>query len=167
MPVSNKKTTPPAAKKIKLDENLVAQCVKDLIERLGVSVTAEISKIDNNYFVDIKSEDSSLLIGKYGSNLESLQFVLAVRLKSQTGEEDFEVFLDIDNWRRAKEQKLEKMALNAAEKVEETHEQEALYNLKPSERRVIHALFTNHPKVTTESVGEGDSRYLVIKPRTE
>lgn len=151
--------------KIKLDENLVAQNVKELIENLGVSATAEISKVDNNYFVDIKSEDSSLLIGKYGTNLESLQFVLAVRLKTQTQLEDFDVYLDIDNWRKSKEQKIEKMALATAAKVEETQQEEPIYNLKPSERRVIHALLTGHPKVTTESTGEGESRYLIIKPR--
>ncbi len=152
-------------KKQKLDENLVAQNVKELIEKLGVSATAEISKINDSYFVDIESEDSSLLIGKYGTNIESLQFVLAVRLKSQTQSDDFEIFLDIDNWRKEREQKLEKMAMQIAQKVEETNTAEPLYNLKPSERRVIHALFTDHPKITTESTGEGQSRYIVIKPR--
>lgn len=151
--------------KSKLDENLVAQNVKELIEKLGVSATAEISKVDNSYFVDIDSEDSSLLIGKYGANIESLQFVLAVRLKSQTQSDDFEVFLDIDGWRKEREQKLERMAQKIAEKVQETGTEEPIYNLKPSERRVIHALFTAHPRVTTESTGEGQARYIVIKPR--
>lgn len=154
-----------AAKKTTLDENLVAQNVKELIEKLGVSATAEISKVDNSYFIDIESEDSSLLIGKYGANIESLQFVLAVRLKAHTQEEDFEIFLDIDGWRKEKEQKLEKMAQRIAEKVEETGIEEPIYNLKPSERRVIHSYFTNNPRVTTESVGEGQSRYITIKPR--
>lgn len=152
-------------KKSKIDENLVAQNVKDLIEKLGVSATAEISKIDESYFVDIKSEDSSLLIGKYGTNLESLQFILAVRVKSQTKEDDFEIFLDIDGWRKQKEQKLENMALSIAQKVEDSKTPEPIYNLKPSERRVIHALFTSHPNITTESVGEGDQRYIIIKPK--
>jgi len=91
--------------KAKLDENLVAQNVKDIIEKLGVSATAEISKVENTYFVDIESEDSSLLIGKYGSNLDSLQFILAVRLKSLTDRDDFELFLDIAGWRKQKEEK--------------------------------------------------------------
>ncbi len=151
--------------KSKVDENLVAQNVKELIEKLGVSATAEISKIDDSYFVDISSEDSSLLIGKFGANLESLQFVLAVRIKSQTQEDDFELFLDIDGWRKQKEQKLERMAMSIAAKVEDTKEAEPIYNLRPSERRVIHALFTDHPKVTTESTGEGESRYIIIKPK--
>lgn len=151
--------------KVKLDENLVAKNVKELIEMLSVSATAEISKIDNTYFVDVSSEDSSLLIGKQGINLESLQFILAVRLKSQTQSDDFEIFLDIDGWRKQKEQRLEKMAASIAQRVEETNKEEFLYDLKPSERRVIHSYLTSHPTVTTVSEGEGDARYLIIKPK--
>ena len=103
--------------KSKLDEHFVAENVKELIEKLGVSATAEVEKIENpeggpTFLVDISSEDSSLLIGKYGANLESLQFILAVRLKTLTGEEDFEIFVDVDGWRKQKEEKLGKMALN-------------------------------------------------------
>jgi len=151
--------------KAKLDENLVAENVKDIIEKLGVSATAEISKVENTYFVDIESEDSSLLIGKYGTNLDSLQFVLAVRLKTLTGEEDFELFLDIAGWRKHKEEKLTAMANNIADKVVESGNDEHLYNLKPSERRIIHTALTDHSKVNTVSEGEGDSRYLIIKPK--
>jgi len=151
--------------KTKLDENLIAQNVKELIELLGVSATAEISMVDKTFFVDINSEDSSLLIGKHGANLESLQFILAVRLKSQTGVEDFELFVDIDGWRKQREEKLEDMARNIAEKVAQTGKEEILYNLKPSERRVMHTVLTDHPDVTTISEGEGENRYLVIKPK--
>lgn len=151
--------------KAKLDENLVAENVKDLIEKLGVSATAEISKVENTYFVDIESEDSALLIGKQGTNLESLQFVLAVRLKSQTKEEDFELFVDIAGWRKQKEEKLTDMATNIADKVASSKKEENLYNLKPSERRIVHTALTNHPKVTTISEGEGEGRYLIIKPK--
>jgi len=149
----------------KLDEYLVAENIKELIEKLGVSATAEISKIDETYFVDIKSDDSSLLIGKHGTNLDSLQFILAVRLKSITGEEDFELFLDIDGWRKQKEEELTNMANGIADRVAQGGKDEQLYNLKPSERRVIHTVLTDHPKVTTISEGEGESRYLIIKPK--
>ena len=152
--------------KAKLDENLVAQNVKDIIEKLGVSATAEISKVENTYFVDIESEDSSLLIGKYGVNLDSLQFILAVRLKTLTGQDDFELFLDIAGWRKQKEEKLTNMAQNIADKVASTGKEELLYNLKPSERRIIHTALTTHPQVTTVSEGEGEGRYLIIKPKS-
>lgn len=150
---------------LNLDENLVAENVKEIIEHLGVSATAEVSKDKETFLVDISSQDSPLLIGKHGANLESLQFILAVRLKSQTGKEDFEVFVDVDNWRKAKEEKLKNMAASLAQKVETTNNPEPLYNLSPSERRVIHSTLNDHPKVTTVSEGEGSQRYLIIKPR--
>lgn len=153
------------AKTIKLDENFVADQVRQIIEKLDVSATAEVSRENNTYFVDISSEDSSLLIGKYGTNLEALQFILAVRIKTLTGEEDFEIFVDVDNWRQAREEKLKKMALSIAEKVATTGKPEPLYNLRAAERRVIHTALTGHPDVTTESIGEGHDRYLVVKPK--
>ncbi len=151
--------------KPKLDENFVAEQVGKIIEQLGVSATAEVEKVENTYFVDIQSEDSSLLIGKYGSNLESLQFILAVRIKTLTGEEDFEIFVDIDGWRKQKEEKLKKMALSIADDVATSGKPEPLYNLKASERRVIHMALQDNPKVLSESEGEGMERHLVIKPR--
>lgn len=150
---------------MKLDENFVAENVRQIIELLGVSATAEVSREDNKYLVDIASEDSSLLIGKHGLNLESLQFILAVRLKTLTGEEDFEIFVDVDSWRRQKENRLSKMAQELAEKVAQTGNAEPLYNLSPSERRVIHTILTDNPQVTTISEGEGQDRHLIIKPR--
>jgi|SRR3989344_1796818 len=155
----------PAAKKPKLDENFVADQVRQIIEKIGVSATAEVSREGNMYFVDIGSEDSSLLIGKYGINLESLQFILAVRIKTITGDEDFEIIVDVDGWRKAREEKLRSMANSVADKVEETQTPESLYNLKPYERRVIHTALQDHPKITTISEGEGLDRHLIVKPR--
>lgn len=151
--------------KAKLDENFVAEQVRQIIEKLGVSATAEVSKASNTFFVDIDSDDSSLLIGKYGSNLESLQFILAVRLKTLTGEEDFEIFVDIDSWRKQKEEKLKSMALSVAGEVAQSKKPEPLYNLRASERRVVHTVLSDHPDVMTISEGEGSERHLIVKPK--
>ena len=84
-----------------------------------------------------------------------------------TGQEDFEIFIDVDGWRRQKEEKLKKMALAIAEKVSTSGRPESLYNLRSSDRRVVHTTLTNHPRVTTLSEGEGVDRYLIIKPRSD
>ncbi len=39
--------------------------------------------------------------------------------------------------------------------------------MRPSERRIIHVLLKQHPKVTTTSVGEGEARHVVVMPRAE
>ncbi len=151
--------------KEKLDENLVAEYIREIIEKLGVSATIEVSRLEKTFFVDIDSVDSALLIGKHGANLESLQFVLAVRLKTASKNDDFEVFVDVNNWRRQKEDRLKQMALTLAQKVVESKQPESLYNLKSSERRVIHTVLTAHPAVLTISEGEGLDRHLIIKPK--
>ena len=151
--------------KPKLDENFVAEQVKQIIEKLGVSASAEVEKVEGTFFVDIASEDSSLLIGKYGANIDSLQFILAVRLKTLTDDDKFELFVDVDGWRKQKEEKLKKLALAVAEEVAASGKPEPLYNLKPSERRVIHTILTDHDKVTTISEGEGEDRHIIIRPR--
>jgi spoIIIJ-associated protein len=35
----------------------------------------------------------------------------------------------------------------------------------PYERRIIHLALADHPSVTTESIGEGESRRVVIRPQ--
>lgn len=159
-------------KQPKLDENFVADQVRQIIEKLGVSATAEVEKTEPEdkdsgpiFLVNISSEDSSLLIGKYGSNLESLQFILAVRLKTLSGDDNFEVYTDIDGFRKQKEEKLTKMALSIAQDVASSGKPEPLYNLKPAERRIVHLTLANHPDIVTESQGEGQERHLVIKPK--
>ena len=152
--------------KAKLDENLVAESIREIIEKLQVPATIEVSRQDSIFFVDIDSEDSSLLIGKHGVNLESLQFILAVRIKTLTGDDDFEIYVDVGNWRRRKEEKLKQMALDAAQRVETENEPQAIYNLTNSERRVVHVALADHPAVETISEGEGENRHIIIKPRS-
>ena len=152
--------------KAKLDENIVAESIREIIEKLQVPATIEVSRQDSIFFVDIDSEDSSLLIGKHGVNLESLQFILAVRIKTLTGDDDFEIYVDVGNWRRKKEEKLKQMALDAAQRVASENEPQSIYNLKNSERRVIHVALADHPAVETISEGEGENRHIIVKPRS-
>ena len=152
--------------KVKLDENFVAEKIKEIIENLGISATATVSREDDVFLVDIASDDSALLIGKYGSNLESLQFILAVLIKTQSGQDNFEIYVDVNNWRRNREEKLRQMATAIADEVAATGREKPLYNLKSSERRVIHTFLTDHRQVTSVSEGEGPERHLIIKPKS-
>ena len=152
--------------KAKLDENLVAESIREIIERLQVPATIEVSRQDSIFFVDIDSEDSSLLIGRHGVNLESLQFILAVRIKTLTGDDDFEIYVDVGGWRKKKDEKLKQMALDAAQRVASENEPQEIYNLTNSERRVIHVALADHPSVETISEGEGENRHIIVKPRS-
>ena len=42
---------------------------------------------------------------------------------------------------------------------------QALEPMPAYERRIVHITLRNHPKVTTQSVGEGERRKVTIVPR--
>jgi spoIIIJ-associated protein len=49
--------------------------------------------------------------------------------------------------------------------VARTQQPVALEPMPPNERRIIHLTLHEHPAVTTQSVGRGDSRKVTIIPR--
>lgn len=115
-----------------------------------------------NISVDAQ-EEAGLLIGSRGATLHSIQSFLAMALKQKTGEW-VRIVLDVGDWRQKHEDYLEGLAVQAAERVRVTGEPQYLYNLTPSQRRVIHMALGKEEGISTESEGEGDERYLVVRP---
>ncbi|HXI18173.1 MAG TPA: R3H domain-containing nucleic acid-binding protein, partial [Chloroflexota bacterium] len=73
--------------------------------------------------------------------------------------------LDVDGYRTRREDLLRGMAERFAQRVRTTHEAMQLETMPPNERRIIHLVLADDPDVVSESVGEGESRRVVIKPR--
>jgi len=71
----------------------------------------------------------------------------------------------VGDWRERQEEQLVKMASEVAERAKQTGEPQPLYNLTPAQRRVVHLELEKDSEVTTESTGEGNERYLVVKPK--
>ncbi|MDE2018922.1 MAG: hypothetical protein KGJ13_01095 [Patescibacteria group bacterium] len=93
--------------------------------------------------------------------VESMNHILQmVAKKNQTKA----FFLDINNYRQERENLITELARAAAKKVHQTKEQVSLPAMNSYERRLVHVELALHPEVTTESVGEGKERYVIIKP---
>ncbi len=73
-------------------------------------------------------------------------------------------FLDINNYRRDRENIIAELARAAAKRVAATREQISLPAMNSYERRLVHVELAIHPDVTTESVGAGKERYVIIRP---
>jgi predicted RNA-binding protein Jag len=74
------------------------------------------------------------------------------------------IFLDVNNYRHEREGLIAELARAAAKKVASTKQEVSLPAMNSYERRIVHVELAVHPEVTTESVGEGKERYIVIKP---
>jgi spoIIIJ-associated protein len=151
------------------NEKILKELTDELLSLMGTKATAEVSGDKENecYLVNINGGDETgLLIGKKGETLLSLQTILGIMLKQRTGEWE-RVTVNVGDYLEKEEEYLKNLALNTASRAKETGEPQSLYNLKPAQRRIIHMVLAEDKEVTTESLGEGEERYLVVKASDE
>lgn len=132
---------------------------------IKAEVAVEYDEANEVYKVTISSdEETGLLIGKKGQTLFSIQYILSSIVKTQTGEWK-KLVVNVGDWREKQEEYYKDLAIRAAERVKLTGEPQNLYNLNASQRRLIHMALADNSEVTTESQGEGDERYLVVRQK--
>jgi len=139
--------------------------VADLLPLMAVKATAkvEFDKENDAYNVNIDGGDETgLLIGKKGETLSSIQTVLGIMLKTATGDWS-RVVVNVGDYREKEEDYLKSLAESTAQRVKETGEPQSLYNLKPWQRRIVHMHLSENSDISTESVGEDEERYIVVK----
>lgn len=154
-------------KTIKEESVLDEKVVNKLLSLMGTKAKAKVSfdKENEAINVDIDArEETGLLIGRHGDTLNSLQTILSLMVKNKAGDWK-RVIVNVGDWREKQEEYLNSMAEETAKRAVETGEEQPLYNLTPSQRRIIHLALSENPKVETESLGEGEGRYLIVKPK--
>ncbi len=114
--------------------------------------------------LDVSGEDLGILIGRRGDTLSSLQFlvnlIVSRRLKARTA-----FGIDVEGYRRRREESLKGLALRMADRVKSTGQSITLEPMPPNERRIVHLALAKDPNVITVSIGEGESRKVAITPR--
>lgn len=74
------------------------------------------------------------------------------------------VFVDVNNYRKERERLIIELAKAAARKALITKQEIKLPAMNAYERRLIHVELATRPDVTTESVGAGMERGVVVRP---
>ncbi|MSQ40108.1 MAG: protein jag [Dehalococcoidia bacterium] len=147
----------------------VAKEVADrLIARMNLNLTCYPRSVpsgtDEAPILDLEGDDSGLLIGRRGETLRAFQFLLNHILSHQMGERVL-VTVDVERYRERHQEKLEARALGLAERVAATGRSITMEPMPASDRRIVHMALAGHPRVTTESIGEGEERQLTILPK--
>lgn len=151
------------------NEKVLKELTDELLKMMSTRATAEVSVDKDNecYAVNINGGDETgLLIGKKGETLLSIQTILGVLLKGKTGEWE-RITVNVGDYLEKEEEYLKNLAISAASRAKETGDPQSLYNLKSNQRRIIHMILAEDNEVVTESVGEGEERYLVVKTAKE
>jgi len=113
---------------------------------------------------NVTGDDLGILIGRRGQTLSCLQYIVRLMVGNQT-KTWAPITIDVEGYKQRRYEALQALALRIAEQV---RDREAPFTLEPMpayERRIIHITLADHPDVTTESIGEGMSRKVVILPK--
>jgi len=111
---------------------------------------------------DIKGDDLGILIGRRGQTLSCLQFMVRLIVGHQT-KTWVPITVDVEGYRLRRSEKLMALAGRLAEQVRTRRSPFTLEPMLAYERRIIHLALADHPDVTTESIGEGEARRVVIR----
>jgi spoIIIJ-associated protein len=135
-----------------------------LLEKLGISASVEVEAEEDLRKVIIDTEENALLIGKHGTTLSSLEYILTLLMSAKLGEFR-RVQIEVGGYREEREQYLKDLATRLKEEVLSSGYEKKVHGLKPWERRLVHMHLSEDGDVVTESTGEDRERVLVIKKK--
>ncbi len=114
--------------------------------------------------LDISGHDLGMLIGRRGEHLTQLQYLVTLLVNRRVRGWN-RVSLDVEGYRRRREESLIGLAERVARQVARSGRPIQLEPMPPSERRIVHLALRYDPEVMTESNGEGDLRRVVVMPK--
>ena len=116
--------------------------------------------------LDVEGEDLGLLIGRRGTTLSALQYLVNVMMTRKLGSQVL-VTIDVEHYHRRREETLRGLAQRMADRVRHSRRPITLEPMPAAERRIIHLALKEDPYVMTSSVGQGDARKVMIRPKGE
>jgi spoIIIJ-associated protein len=153
-------------------EQVGREVLSDVLRLMGIRATVETQMgyeladegEDPPVVLNITGEDLGILIGRRGETLRALQYLVRLmvshRLKHWTN-----LVVDVENYLIRRRRSLESLANRVAEQAVRTGRIQALEPMPAYERRLVHIALRKNPKVTTQSIGEGERRKVTVVPR--
>jgi len=127
-------------------------------------ITTMENKDDESFFFNLEtSEDSNILIGQYGTNLNALQHLARLLVRKKI-EEKTKFVIDVNSYRRQKSQSIIDEAKNAAKQAIAEKKAVVMKPMTAYERRLVHMELSKNDQVYTDSIGEGEERRVAVKP---
>lgn len=140
------------------------QRMSGLLEHMGIKTEVEGSMEEGTIYLELRGGPGGALIGKHGRTLDSLQMLMNRMVNKQLNN-PVKVVLDVDSYRKRREDTLRRMVLRLGEKAKGTGQSQTIGPFNARERRIIHMALKEDPLLTTESLGEGRIKRITIIPK--
>ena len=142
--------------------------LQKLFQSMGMDVVIEkfFAKEEDGTMFKLHGEGLGVLIGKHGQTLDSLQYLTNL-VANKHSKDRIRIILDAEDYRKRRQETLERLAKNLAAKVKRNGIKAALEPMNPYERKLIHMSLQDDPKVETYSEGEEPYRKVIIALKKE
>ena len=131
---------------------------------MNASVEQKAGADADETILEVKSDNSGLIIGRKGQTLEALQYLVSRIAGERPGNEAPHIVIDIENYHERRRQTLQDMALRLGEKAKRQRKTVTIDALSAADRKIVHAALQDDPWLTTRSLGQGAYRRLLIIP---
>ncbi len=137
--------------------------LEDMLSFFGLNTEVHATSEDDIIELSVPSTHmNGFLIGQRGETMRALQFMVSNALKNNNYEY-VRVNVDIADYKKQRADQIAERALEWVEKVKKSGEPYELKPMNPADRRVVHRVAGDHG-ITTESIGFGRDRHVVLKP---
>ena len=150
----------------KEDIQTIEKETKQFFEKLGMDGEVKVEGGDESTVsVEVTVAEPSMFIGEGGQTLFEIQHILKSIVRRKISEPLY-LFLDINDYRKNKEDYLRELARTTADEVALLKKEKELPAMPAAERRIIHMELAERGDVISESVGEGLERRVVVKVKS-
>ena len=147
------------------DLEIIRKIINKFFEKTTFKVNIDfLLEEDKTIIIKLKAEEPQILIGEDGQVLKNIQYILKMILKRKI-ENHFYLDLDINDYKKQKIEFLKNRIYLIADEVSLTKKEKELTPMPAYERRVVHLALAEREDIITESIGEGNERRIVIKPK--
>jgi spoIIIJ-associated protein len=137
--------------------------LEDMLSFFGLNTDVHATLDDEVIALNIPSTHlNGFLIGQRGETMRSLQFMVSSALRNKNFEVN-RVNVDVADYKKQRAERLAETAQAWVKQVQTSGEPMDLEPMNAADRRVIHQLAAES-NLTSESVGDGPTRHIVLKP---
>ena len=134
----------------------------DVFAKMNLTVAIEVEEKEEVVLFDLKGNDLGILIGRHGQTLDALQYLTNLAANKHAGEGRKRIVLDVEDYRKRREETLVRLAQRLANKVKRRNQRIVLEPMSRHERKIIHMALQDDPQIATYSEGEEPYRKIVI-----
>jgi spoIIIJ-associated protein len=144
------------------DIDITVDVLQHILQHMNIHAVVQVRSTDPlTLNIQGINENLGLLIGRRGETLAALQLLVSLIVGHRTRHR-MRIIIDAENYRERREENLRSLALRVAQQVRNYRRSIALEAMPPHERRIVHIALSESKDISTESIGEGDARRVVI-----